>query len=204
MEPPTWLTMTASATAVRTQLASATLATSSAIATLGAMEQASDPSESSGECQLLGPFSLLIQAALGGLALLSLVYKRWKERPQRPLKIWAFDVSKQVFGSVMLHLANLLLSMFSAGHFEIRQQYQPNPCSFYLLNLGIDVSSLSFISHPGTAACLFTCVLICVRRHSASRFSTWSSSLSTNLRCTLLSHDLPSLLNPETMGSLRR
>ncbi|KAH8704736.1 vacuolar membrane protein-domain-containing protein [Talaromyces proteolyticus] len=79
-------------------------------------------------------------SCLGGLALLSLVYKRWKERPQRPLKIWAFDVSKQVFGSVMLHLANLVLSMFSAGHFEIRQAYQPNPCSFYLLNLGIDTT----------------------------------------------------------------
>lgn len=98
-----------------------------------------DPPQN-GECQLLGPFSLLVQAALGGLALLSLVYKRWRERPQRPLKIWAFDVSKQVFGSVMLHLANLILSMFSAGHFEIKQEYQPNPCSFYLLNLGIDTT----------------------------------------------------------------
>lgn len=92
------------------------------------------------ECKLLGSFSLIIQAALGALALLSLVYKRWRERPQRPLKVWAFDVSKQVFGSAMLHLANLLMSMFSAGQLEIRQQYKPNPCSFYLLNLGIDVS----------------------------------------------------------------
>lgn len=94
-----------------------------------------------GECKLLGPFSLLVQAALGALALLSLVYKRYRERPQRPVKIWAFDASKQVFGSAMLHLANLLMSMFSAGKFEITTpKYQPNPCSFYLLNLGIDVS----------------------------------------------------------------
>lgn len=40
----------------------------------------------------------------------------------------------------MLHLANLLMSMFSAGQFEITSTYKPNPCSFYLLNLGIDVS----------------------------------------------------------------
>lgn len=107
-----------------------------------------DPPQN-GECQLLGPFSLVVQAALGALALLSLVYKRWRERPQRPLKIWTFDVSKQVFGSAMLHLANLILSLFSAGHFEIKQQYQPNPCSFYLLNLGIDVSVIiySFYMH---------------------------------------------------------
>lgn len=115
-----------------------TLVAPDAYTTYNAMK---DPdSAPNGECQLLGPFSLLIQAALGGLALLSLVYKRYRERPQRPLKIWVFDVSKQVFGSVMLHLANLVLSMFSAGHFEITQEYQPNPCSFYLLNLGIDVS----------------------------------------------------------------
>ncbi|KAL8702402.1 MAG: hypothetical protein Q9201_004426 [Fulgogasparrea decipioides] len=49
-----------------------------------------------GECQLLGEASIFIQGALGALALLSLVYKRWRERPQRPLKIWFFDVSKQL------------------------------------------------------------------------------------------------------------
>ncbi|PYH88034.1 hypothetical protein BO71DRAFT_404158 [Aspergillus ellipticus CBS 707.79] len=107
--------------------------------------------EDAGECRLLGPFSLLVQAALGALALLSLVYKRWRERPQRPVKVWAFDVSKQVFGSAMLHLANLLMSMFSAGQFEIRSNYKPNPCSFYILNLGIDttlgIPILIFILH---------------------------------------------------------
>ena len=98
-----------------------------------------DPNDEGGECRLLGPFSVFVQIALGSLALLSLVYKRWRERPQRPVKIWAFDVSKQVFGSVMLHMLNLVMSMFSAGQLEIRSSYKPNPCSFYLLNLGIDV-----------------------------------------------------------------
>jgi len=100
--------------------------------------------EKNGECRLLGPFALFIQGALGGLALLSLVYKRWRERPQRPVKIWAFDASKQVFGSVLLHIANLLMSMLSAGQLTVSpavtKKYQPNPCSFYLLNLAIDVS----------------------------------------------------------------
>ncbi len=112
-----------------------------------------DGSQNTGECELLGPFAILVQAALGGLALLSLVYKRWRERPQRPVKIWAFDASKQVFGSVLLHLANLLMSMFSAGQIQasVAQaatnaagvnggKYQPNPCSFYLLNLAIDTT----------------------------------------------------------------
>jgi hypothetical protein len=114
-----------------------------------------------GECKLLGPFSLVIQGALGALALLSLVWKRYRERPQRPLKIWWFDVSKQVFGSVLVHVTNLLMSMLSAGELSFKLHppvaakamtkllrrdgddgpYQPNPCSFYLLNLAIDVGT---------------------------------------------------------------
>ena len=101
----------------------------------------STPGAENGECKLLGSFALLVQGALGLLALLSLVFKRWRERPQRPVKVWAFDASKQVVGSALLHVANLLMSMFSSGELTIKaDQYQANPCSFYLLNLAIDVS----------------------------------------------------------------
>jgi hypothetical protein len=110
--------------------------------------------DDSGECHLLGPYALIVQGLLGLLALSSLVIKRWRESPQRPLKIWFFDVSKQVFGSVLLHLANVFMSMLSSGSFDIATQSQttaqyvdpdkegnqPNPCSFYLLNITIDVS----------------------------------------------------------------
>lgn len=110
--------------------------------------------ENSGECKLLGPFAILVQGALGALALLSLVFKRWRERPQRPIKVWFFDVSKQVVGSILLHLANLLMSMLSSGAVQdhiaktaasalgtkTTTKYQPNPCSFYLLNLAIDTT----------------------------------------------------------------
>ncbi|KAF1809333.1 hypothetical protein P152DRAFT_461516 [Eremomyces bilateralis CBS 781.70] len=121
------------------------------------------------ECDLLGDFSLLVQSSLGLLALTSLVYKRWRETPRRPLKIWAFDASKQVVGSMMLHVLNVLMSMLSSGKFDIKDaataaatpgpditprlmrrddgfaQYDgsgdaPNPCSYYLLNLGIDTT----------------------------------------------------------------
>jgi hypothetical protein len=114
------------------------------------------PDAEDGECKLLGPFALIVQAALGALALLSLVFKRWRERPRRPLKIWFFDVSKQVAGTFLLHLANLAMSMFSSGKFDLASTKpedlsasissvtpdngkMPNPCSFYLLNLAIDV-----------------------------------------------------------------
>ncbi|EUC32615.1 hypothetical protein COCCADRAFT_98309 [Bipolaris zeicola 26-R-13] len=114
-----------------------------------------DGESGNGECNLLGDFALLVQAALGLLAVSSLAVKRMREHPRRPLKIWFFDVSKQVFGSVLLHLANILMSMLSSGKFDVAtvspattthlvskdsEGDQPNPCSFYLLNLAIDTT----------------------------------------------------------------
>lgn len=138
-------------------LSAAATATATAIAVVqdnGRPGHQGSPDESDpdpGKCELLGSFALIVQAALGGCAVLALVYKRWRERPQRPVKIWFFDVSKQVVGSALVHVANLLMSMLSSGQFSIqakveprrydtRGHFQPNPCSFYLLNLAIDTT----------------------------------------------------------------
>ena len=121
-----------------------------------------DGEDGKGECNLLGDFALFVQGALGLLAVSSLAIKRLREHPRRPMKIWFFDVSKQVFGSVLLHLANILMSMLSSGQFDVQAQTQaaaqaavttekgdePNPCSFYLLNLAIDVSLQILSSGP--------------------------------------------------------
>lgn len=138
-----------------------TTATAIAAAATTAMSGPEDDYGGEGECQLVGPFALIVQLALGGLALLSLVYKRWRERPQRPVKIWFFDVSKQVFGSVLVHIANVFMSMLTSGRFSMKldpvtvqtaerllrreDEYVPNPCSFYLLNLAIDVSFCAYL-----------------------------------------------------------
>jgi hypothetical protein len=117
-----------------------------------------DGESDKGECNLLGNFALLVQGFLGLLAVSSLAIKRLRESPRRPMKIWFFDVSKQVFGSVLLHLANVLMSMLSSGKFDVaatnptpkyagtnEEGDQPNPCSFYLLNLAIDVGYHSYL-----------------------------------------------------------
>ncbi|KAK2610584.1 hypothetical protein N8I77_004002 [Diaporthe amygdali] len=153
-------------------LDSITITTTSVASTPTAMAIGGQNGDDQGECRLLGPFALFVQLALGGLALMSLVYKRWRERPQRPLKIWFFDASKQVFGSVLVHVANVFMSMLTSGRFSIKVEptsvatvravsmmvvrslvprdgqdggapdddYTPNPCSFYLLNLAIDTT----------------------------------------------------------------
>ncbi|KAF3207110.1 hypothetical protein TWF679_008461 [Orbilia oligospora] len=96
-----------------------------------------------GECELLGSFALLVQAALGLLALSSLVYKRWRERPQRPVKIWFFDVSKQVVGSVLVHIANLVLALLSSGKFDTT----PHPSRLTTVGIAILIYSLRAITY---------------------------------------------------------
>jgi hypothetical protein len=118
---------------------------------VGSEKGPADGEKSTAECKLLGQFSLIVQAALGGLALLALVWKRYRERPRRPIKVWLFDVSKQVVGSFLLHFANILMSMLSSGEISTTTdtvgaflqpegKERPNPCSFYLLNLAIDTT----------------------------------------------------------------
>lgn len=161
-------TITSLANPVATVIPDATKLLAAVATTAAAAANAGAPTDMAvdgqGECELIGSFAVLVQLALGGLALLSLVFKRWRERPQRPIKIWLFDVSKQVLGSVLVHGANVFMSMLTSGRVTFQSQpigavtvpvlvkrlmllrrddgedvYRPNPCSFYLLNLGIDV-----------------------------------------------------------------
>lgn len=90
------------------------------------------------QCELFGPLALVIQGAMGALAILTLVYKRSRESPQRPWWIWFFDVSKQVFGALGLHMSNLLLSSLQSNHNE--PNADENPCTWYFLNLFLDTT----------------------------------------------------------------
>lgn len=90
------------------------------------------------QCELLGPLALIIQGTMGALAILSLLFKRSRESPQRPLWVWFFDVSKQVFGAFGLHVINLILSNLQSHSDEPDQDN--NPCTWYFLNLLLDTT----------------------------------------------------------------
>ena len=47
-----------------------------------------DDEPDDGECQLLGPFAIIVQMSLGVLALLALLLKRQREHPRRPFQVW--------------------------------------------------------------------------------------------------------------------
>lgn len=78
------------------------------------------PDVDSKSCRLLGPTALIVQGLLGILVILSLVspfggvadvhhsskyqvYKRHRESPKRPWRIWLFDVAKQLCGQIFVH-----------------------------------------------------------------------------------------------------
>ncbi|KAF9782191.1 vacuolar membrane protein [Thelephora terrestris] len=85
-------------------------------------------------CRLLGPTALVVQGLLGLLVILSLVYKRHRESPKRPWKIWLFDVAKQLAGQMFVHGVNLLISGVVA------QRKSGNACVLYFLNILIDTT----------------------------------------------------------------
>lgn len=93
-----------------------------------------DPIIDKPSCQLLGPTALVVQALMGVLVILSLVYKRHRERPVRPWKIWLYDVSKQVVGQMFVHGLNVLISDVISRHTA------GNACVFYFLNILIDTT----------------------------------------------------------------
>ncbi|KAI0775900.1 vacuolar membrane protein-domain-containing protein [Trametes elegans] len=85
-------------------------------------------------CRLLGPTALIVQGLMGVLVILSLVYKRHRESPKRPWRIWLFDVSKQVFGQMFVHGVNVLISDVVA-HLS-----SGNACVLYFLNILLDTT----------------------------------------------------------------
>ncbi|CAO1635086.1 unnamed protein product [Sympodiomycopsis kandeliae] len=90
-------------------------------------------------CRLLGPFALVVQALMGVLVVGTLIWKRQREKPRRPWKIWMLDITKQMLGQLFVHTLNVLLSNVAAN---IGEQ---NPCSLYFLNILIDTTLGVFI-----------------------------------------------------------
>ncbi|KAI8971472.1 vacuolar membrane protein-domain-containing protein [Mycotypha africana] len=88
-------------------------------------------------CKLLDSFAILVQITLASTALITLFYKRSREKPQRPVIIWALDVSKQFIGAGVVHFLNLLVS-YIAG--RPKDGKHTNLCVWYFLNVAVDTT----------------------------------------------------------------
>lgn len=67
------------------------------------------------ECLLLGPLSLTIQGFMGLIILSTLLIKRSKEHPRRKMKVWMYDISKQILGSLSTHSLNVVISILKGS-----------------------------------------------------------------------------------------
>jgi O-antigen/teichoic acid export membrane protein len=62
-------------------------------------------------CKLVGIVGIIIQLALGALSFSVLIFKRWREKPKRPWRIWILDTSKQIISQLFAHFINLTISI---------------------------------------------------------------------------------------------
>ncbi|CAO3679614.1 unnamed protein product [Rhizopus microsporus] len=89
-------------------------------------------------CKLLDSFAILVQITLASTALITLFYKRSREKPQRPMIVWALDVAKQFVGAAVIHFLNLAVS-YIAGRPKGGGP-RTNLCVWYFLNVAVDTT----------------------------------------------------------------
>ncbi|ORZ13547.1 Vaculolar membrane protein-domain-containing protein [Absidia repens] len=89
-------------------------------------------------CKLLDTFAIFVQLLLACIAFSTLILKRQREKPRRPLRIWAFDISKQVVGGIVIHTLNLIVSYISG--YSLDDSSPSNPCVWYWLNIFVDTT----------------------------------------------------------------
>nr|PUA85945.1 putative transmembrane protein [Toxoplasma gondii TgCATBr9] len=98
------------------------------------------------QCELLGEFGGFgwwLQGVLAVLSFSSLLIKRWKEKPRRPIKVFCFDTLKQITGSGVLHILNLIFaSLLSSVSTE-----DSDPCEWYWLNIMVDTTLGVYVLH---------------------------------------------------------
>ncbi|KAG0212721.1 hypothetical protein BGX28_005754 [Mortierella sp. GBA30] len=95
------------------------------------------PQQPGGTCELMSSFAIFVQLLLATIAFSTLIFKRSKERPMRPIKIWLYDVSKQIVGGVVIHSLNLIAATLFGLSSE---QKDSNPCIWYFLNIFLDTT----------------------------------------------------------------
>ncbi|CCK72258.1 uncharacterized protein KNAG_0J01770 [Huiozyma naganishii CBS 8797] len=106
-----------------------------------------------GTCQLLGPVSLIIQCLMGLLVVMVLLLKRNYEHPRRKLIVWAYDISKQMIGSLVIHFLNLGISVWKRRSSSVRFLFHMagagddgddgddgEQCDWYFVNLLMDTT----------------------------------------------------------------
>jgi len=96
------------------------------------------------DCELLGAEGIAVQVAITLVCAFSMIAVWLLEPVRRPLFVWAFDMSKQVFAAgygKMWNIAqSIIFAQFLRGHEEFQDQ-----CVWYLMSITIDCLFLTFL-----------------------------------------------------------
>ena len=87
-------------------------------------------------CDLMGITGIIIQFLIGILSLMSLIIKRYFERPKRKMNIFLLDVFKQLLSSGIIHLFNVIVSII----LTTKKHISNDECSSYLISFLFDAS----------------------------------------------------------------
>eukprot|EP00210_Caulerpa_lentillifera_P007431 g7102.t1 len=91
------------------------------------------------ECRLLnGRVAIAAQMTLAACILASLLYKRHREKPKRPLNIWLLDVSKQGFSATTCHIINMTFALAASRREQDNSQTGASECSWYFVQFNFD------------------------------------------------------------------
>ncbi|CAM9599982.1 unnamed protein product, partial [Ascophyllum nodosum] len=91
-------------------------------------------------CHLISEnYAYALQLLLGFSALAGLVIKRWRAPVKRDLVVWMYDVSKQGFGAMFIHVCNIFLSIQEAS------ERKSDECAMYFINFFLDIAIGTFV-----------------------------------------------------------
>lgn len=100
-----------------------------------------------GQCKLLtGPAAVSAQLLLAIAAFSALLYKRHREQPQRPYKVWSMDVSKQVVSSAAAHVCGMVIAVLASR----AQAHEVSSCAWYFVAFSFDTTlgvSIAILFH---------------------------------------------------------
>lgn len=105
-------------------------------------------------CSLLeGSWALIAQILLGMIAFSSLIVKRARENPKRPLNIWLMDVSKQAISLFIAHTFAILAAMLTTSltHLGTSQ------CAWYFVMYSLDTiigTMITYMLHTSIISAL--------------------------------------------------
>eukprot|EP01064_Diplonema_japonicum_P037281 TRINITY_DN8684_c0_g1_i1.p1 TRINITY_DN8684_c0_g1~~TRINITY_DN8684_c0_g1_i1.p1 ORF type:complete len:293 (+),score=64.90 TRINITY_DN8684_c0_g1_i1:42-920(+) len=113
------------------------------VITSGQAKQGKNAKDEGNECTVAGTkFAWLVQACLLAMAIGILGYKRWREVPRRPWKVFLMDATKQGVSSGAAHMCGMVSTIILSHATEEKLE-----CGWYLMAFMIDTTFGVYVAY---------------------------------------------------------